>query len=92
MNVSLTPELDEWVRKKVESGMYVSASEVMREALRLLAEKERHDALMKSLDDAWEEHLRGGSIPISELTLDVVKARAAEKARKGIPVSDDVKW
>lgn len=41
MNVSLTPELDEFVRKKVESGMYLSASEVIREALRLLDEQDK---------------------------------------------------
>lgn len=42
MNVSLTPELEELVTKKVESGRYTSASEVIREALRLL---EEHDQL-----------------------------------------------
>jgi len=41
MNVSLTPELEELVRKKVESGMYLSASEVVRDALRLLDEQDR---------------------------------------------------
>jgi len=92
MNVSLTPELEEWVRNKVESEMYESASDVVRESLRRMAEKERRDALLRSLDDAWEEHLKGGSIPISELTLDVVKARAAEMDRQGIPIDDDVKW
>ena len=40
MNVSLTPELEEFVSAKVESGRYTSASEVVREALRLLEEKE----------------------------------------------------
>ncbi len=40
MNVSLTPELEEFVAGKVESGRYTSASEVVREALRLL---EEHD-------------------------------------------------
>jgi antitoxin ParD1/3/4 len=34
MNVSLTPQLEEVIRRKVESGMYGSASEVVREALR----------------------------------------------------------
>lgn len=38
MNVSLTPELDRFVVEKVESGRYTSASEVVREALRLLEE------------------------------------------------------
>jgi len=41
MNVSLTPELDRFVSGKVESGRYTSASEVIREALRLLEEHDR---------------------------------------------------
>ena len=41
MNVSLTPELDQFVAGKVESGRYTSASEVIREALRLLEEHDR---------------------------------------------------
>ena len=41
MNVSLTPELDRFVADKVESGRYTSASEVVREALRLLEEHDR---------------------------------------------------
>jgi antitoxin ParD1/3/4 len=40
MNVSLTAELEKFVSAKVESGRYNSASEVVREALRLL---EEHD-------------------------------------------------
>ncbi|HEX5083605.1 MAG TPA: type II toxin-antitoxin system ParD family antitoxin [Blastocatellia bacterium] len=40
MNVSLTPELENLVNEKVASGLYNSASEVVREALRLLFEQE----------------------------------------------------
>ena len=40
MNVSLTAELEKFVSAKVDSGRYNSASEVVREALRLL---EEHD-------------------------------------------------
>ncbi|HIG26852.1 MAG TPA: type II toxin-antitoxin system ParD family antitoxin [Verrucomicrobiales bacterium] len=36
MNISLTPELEEFVSKKVKTGRYCSASEVIREGLRLL--------------------------------------------------------
>ena len=32
MNVNLTPQLEEMVRNKVASGLYTSASEVVREA------------------------------------------------------------
>ena len=38
MNVSLTPKLEKFVQAKVEDGRYNSASEVVREALRLLEE------------------------------------------------------
>lgn len=41
MNVSLTPELEKLIHTKVESGLYLSASEVVREALRLLEERDR---------------------------------------------------
>jgi len=40
MNVSLTPELGRWIQERVQSGLYTSASEVVREALRLLREHE----------------------------------------------------
>jgi putative addiction module CopG family antidote len=36
MNVSLTAELEELVNEKVRCGLYHTASEVVREALRLL--------------------------------------------------------
>jgi antitoxin ParD1/3/4 len=44
MNVSLTPELEKFVAIKVDSGRYTSASEVVREALRLLEEHDRSRA------------------------------------------------
>ena len=41
MNVNLTPELGALVQRKVASGLYNNQSEVVREALRLLAEQDR---------------------------------------------------
>lgn len=41
MNVSLTPELEQFVQSRVESGRYQTASEVIREGLRLLEEREQ---------------------------------------------------
>ncbi len=40
MNVHLTPELEQLVQNKVKTGRYNSASEVMREALRLMEERD----------------------------------------------------
>jgi antitoxin ParD1/3/4 len=54
MNVSLTPELEKFVSTKVESGRYNSASEVVREALRLL---EAHDSVRATQLAQFNEEL-----------------------------------
>lgn len=45
MNISLTAELEQMVQEKVASGMYSSASEVIREGLRLLKERDMLQAM-----------------------------------------------
>jgi antitoxin ParD1/3/4 len=63
MNVSLTPELENWVDEKVRTGRYASASEVIREALRLLeleeAAKQRRLIDVRRIDRGLE-HLDPG--------------------------------
>ncbi len=50
MNVSLTKELDQWINQKVESGLYKSSSEVIRDSLRLLRRQEDlREAMMEDL-------------------------------------------
>jgi antitoxin ParD1/3/4 len=56
MNVSLTPELEKLVKQEVDSGLYNNASEVIRDALRLLKErKDTHRAKLKKLRAALAE-------------------------------------
>ena len=45
MNINLTPHLEKIVRQKVTSGLYASASEVIREALRLMEEQDHARAI-----------------------------------------------
>ncbi len=45
MNVSLTPSLEQFVRDRAASGDYNNASEVVREAIRLLKRAEERRAL-----------------------------------------------
>lgn len=68
MNVSLTPELEELINQKVSSGLYHSASEVIREALRLLKEQDelrqfRLEQLRKEIAIGLEQLDRGEGVP-----------------------------
>ncbi|WP_157271181.1 type II toxin-antitoxin system ParD family antitoxin [Azohydromonas aeria] len=61
MNVNLTPQLEEMVRRKVASGLYTSASEVVREALRLMEEQDQvRAARLQQLRSDIREGLESG--------------------------------
>lgn len=82
MNVSLTPELEKYVQEKVKSGKYLSASEVVREALRLLQEQDqirqlRLEKLRSEIALGIEQLDRGEGIDGKE-----VFARLRQKIRK----------
>ena len=47
MNVSLTPELEKLVNEKLKTGMYQTASEVIREGLRLLKDRDERQAQLR---------------------------------------------
>ena len=80
MNVSLTDELGEFVNAKVSSGRYTSASEVVREALRLMERHEQIEAAkLQWLREAYQAGLASGDA--GELDMAAVKAEA-RKLRK----------
>ena len=82
MNVNLTPQLEELVRSKVASVMYTSASEVVREALRLMDEQDRlRAAKLDQLRDDIRQGLNSG--PSKAWNAHAIKREArARKARK----------
>jgi antitoxin ParD1/3/4 len=70
VNVSLTPELEKLIYEKVRSGLYNSASEVIREALRLLHERDQVrqqelEAVRAKINRGLEQLDRGEGIPES---------------------------
>lgn len=80
MNVSLTPKLEKWVSTKVASGQYTSASEVVREALRTLAERETlRERLNRDIAVGMAEIQRGETIPGSKVFAAI---RSRSKSRK----------
>jgi antitoxin ParD1/3/4 len=87
MNISLTRELRALVEERVRSGRYQSASEVVREALRLLQDVEEvRDLRLKSLRKAIAAGLsdldRGRSTSFDAKALAGIKARARRSAAR----------
>lgn len=73
MNVSLTPELEAFVEQAVGSGRYGTASEAVREGLRLLEEREaKFMALQRDIRRGMESPVAGD---MDEAFIDSVKAR-----------------
>ncbi|HEY8284763.1 MAG TPA: type II toxin-antitoxin system ParD family antitoxin [Chloroflexota bacterium] len=60
MNIHLTTELEQLVQGKVQSGRYNSASEVIREALRLMEERDlRKEAIQKKIVQSLDSQRLG---------------------------------
>lgn len=79
MNVSLTPKLEKYIQKKVDSGRYTSASEVVREALRLLEQEEGRERKLKEFQAELDRRIAEAD---AGLTIDgeEVFARLREKS------------
>ena len=86
MNVSLTPELENWVQSKVETGLYGSSSEVVRDALRLLHQFESErvrklDELRSELQVGMEQLKAGKGREMNESLISEIKNRGRERIR-----------
>ena len=90
MNVSLTPELEKLVADKVASGMYQTASEVVREGLRLVKEQDviyqmRLDDLRRELNLGLEQIARGeyGPLDVEQFIAEVKQEFWQKQSHKG---------
>ncbi len=84
MNISLTPQLENYIKQKVETGMYNSVSEVVREALRLLEERDslqamKLEALKADIQQGLDSLERGEGKP---LDIEQIKARGQQLLSK----------
>jgi antitoxin ParD1/3/4 len=87
MNISLTPELEQFVSRKVNSGLYQTASEVVREGLRLLRERDelhqtKLEELRKEIALGIAEADRGKVGPVNAKGT-LAKIRAKREAQAG---------
>lgn len=98
MNVSLTPELEAFVQQKVESGRYSSASEVVRESLRLLEKRDSRDReineeIRRKVQEGIDELDRGEGILINgdaELRefMEDIKRRGRQRLREQMGLNE----
>ena len=78
MNISLNPHFESLIQTKVESVLYNSASEVVREALRLMEERDQLRELR--LEELRREIQKGiDSGESTPLDMDEIKARGRER-------------
>ena len=78
MNVSLTPELEKIVAERVASGRYASASEVIREALRLLDERDQLNQLREDVRLGLEQLDQGRHQPFNQQAVERIKSRGRQ--------------
>jgi antitoxin ParD1/3/4 len=87
MNVNLGPVLDEFVAELLESGLYQSQSEILREGLRLL--KEREDLKQLRAAELRTEIARGvqeadrGRFLDGPATFARIRQKSKERKRRG---------
>ena len=82
MNVNLTPYLEDMIKQKVASGLYTSASEVVREALRLMEDQDcMRAAKLKQLRQEIHDGLNSGE-PISWNAEDVKRKGRLKRAAR----------
>jgi antitoxin ParD1/3/4 len=86
MNFSLTPEFEEYILKKVKTGLYHSASEVIREGLRLLREQDELRAIrLKQLRtdvEAGLDDAHNGRVSMFDPKETIKKAKARRSKKK----------
>jgi putative addiction module CopG family antidote len=84
MNVSLPPKLQDFVRRKVQSGEFSSSDDVFCEGLRLLQRREvlANDATRK-IEVGWKQAQNGRLRSGSEVAQNLATRKKAFKSASG---------
>ena len=90
MTVTLTPDAEALIQRKVETGSYASAADVIQEALRLLDERDARVRLKAAISAGDEDLERGNVVDWSPDFLERLKEEADEEDRIGTPIRADV--
>ena len=87
LNVSLTPDLSRFVESRLRSGKYQSASELVREALRLLEGRDQAtpaniEALKQEIEVGLAQLRRGEGVDGEDFFRRLAARRRARRARR----------
>ena len=91
MHVNLSPEMEGFVKGKVETGFYGNATEVIRDALRRMqAEDNRIAAWQAAVKIGDDQLAHGEGIAYTPATLEGITDSAISTMHSGEPIDPDV--
>jgi antitoxin ParD1/3/4 len=83
VNVSLNQELEKLVGDQLASGRYASASEVIREALRLLCERDQVNELRREVRRGIDQLDGGHGRPFDQTALERIRTKGRKRLAAG---------
>ena len=91
MHVNLSPEMEGFVKSKVETGFYGNATEVIRDALRRMQAEDTRLAAWKSAVKVGDDQLdQGDGIAYTPGALKDITDSAISAMHSGKPMDPDV--
>lgn len=89
MTIELQPSILDAIHRRVASGRYHDADEVVSEALRLLDERDQHERLKAAVAVGIEDARRGDVVRWTPDFMERLQREADEEDRLGLPIEDD---
>lgn len=91
MHINLSPEMENYLQSKVNTGYYSNASEVVRDAIRRMRDEDERLAALRAAVAVGDDQLaRGEGVAYTPERLEQITQKALANARKGKKVSSDV--
>jgi putative addiction module CopG family antidote len=81
MRISLRPDLEAFLKAKVQAGRYRDANDVINDGLQLLKERDQaeFEALRKLLGQRMKESRRGDSVPFDSKAREGIRRRGMKR-------------
>ncbi|HZR01584.1 MAG TPA: type II toxin-antitoxin system ParD family antitoxin [Burkholderiales bacterium] len=91
MHINLSPEIEQFLQSKVETGFYSNTSEVIRDAIRRMRDEDEKIAAVRAAVQRGDEQLdKGQAVPYTQDLIQRAAAKARTNAQRGKKVNRDV--